>query len=54
MKPKNTICPWFDKEALEAARFYDATFPDTKVIAVHNPPVTIVEASVFRPNPLTN
>src|SRR5215469_1752671 len=28
MKPKNTICLWFDKDALEAARFYVATFPD--------------------------
>ena len=22
MKPKNTICLWFDKDAHEAARFY--------------------------------
>ena len=29
MKPKNTICLWFDKDAQEAARFYAATFPDT-------------------------
>ena len=35
MKPKNTICLWFDKDAHEAARFYAATFPDSKVIAVH-------------------
>ena len=27
MKPKNTICLWFDKDAQEAARFYAATFP---------------------------
>ena len=27
MKPKNTICLWFDKDAEEAARFYAATFP---------------------------
>ena len=26
MKPKNTICLWFDKDAHEAARFYAATF----------------------------
>src|SRR5258707_10903964 len=38
MKPKNTICLWFDKEAVEAARFYAATFPDSKVIAVHEAP----------------
>jgi predicted 3-demethylubiquinone-9 3-methyltransferase (glyoxalase superfamily) len=34
MKPKNTICLWFDKDAEEAARFYAATFPDSKVTAV--------------------
>lgn len=26
MTPKNTMCLWFDKDAQEAARFYDATF----------------------------
>src|SRR5271166_3221739 len=38
MKPKNTICLWFDKDAQEAARFYAATFPDSEVIAVHEAP----------------
>ena len=38
MKPKNTICLWFDKDALEAARFYAATFPDSEVTAVHRAP----------------
>jgi predicted 3-demethylubiquinone-9 3-methyltransferase (glyoxalase superfamily) len=38
MKPKNTICLWFEKDALEAARFYAATFPNTEVIAVHQAP----------------
>src|SRR3954469_19692383 len=38
MKPKNTICLWFDKDALEAARFYAATFPDSEVTAVHEAP----------------
>ena len=38
MIPKNTICLWFDKDALDAARFYAATFPDSKVIAVHKAP----------------
>ena len=38
MTPKNTICLWFDKDALEAAQFYAATFPDSKVTAVHNAP----------------
>ena len=30
MKPKNTICLWFNKDAHDAARFYAATFPDVK------------------------
>jgi predicted 3-demethylubiquinone-9 3-methyltransferase (glyoxalase superfamily) len=38
MKPRNTICIWFDNNAHEAARFYAATFPDSKVIAVHKAP----------------
>jgi len=35
---KNTICIWFDKDAEEAARFYEATFPDSKVTAVYKAP----------------
>jgi predicted 3-demethylubiquinone-9 3-methyltransferase (glyoxalase superfamily) len=38
MKPKNTICLWFDKDADEAARFHAATFPDSAVTAVHKAP----------------
>jgi predicted 3-demethylubiquinone-9 3-methyltransferase (glyoxalase superfamily) len=38
MKPKNMICLWYDKDALEAARFYAATFPDSEVVAVHEAP----------------
>src|SRR3982751_1917259 len=38
MKPKNTICLWFDKDAHEAAKFYAATFPDSEVTAVHEAP----------------
>ena len=38
MKPKNTICLWFDKDAHDAARFYAATFPDSEVTAVHKAP----------------
>jgi predicted 3-demethylubiquinone-9 3-methyltransferase (glyoxalase superfamily) len=38
MKPKNTICLWYDKDALEAARFYAATFPSSQVAAVHKAP----------------
>jgi len=38
MTPKNTICLWYDKDGLDAARFYAATFPDSKVTAVHKAP----------------
>ena len=38
MKAKNTICLWYDKEALDAARFYAATFPNSEVTAVHKAP----------------
>ena len=38
MIPKNTICLWYDGNALEAATFYAATFPDSKVLAVHHAP----------------
>jgi predicted 3-demethylubiquinone-9 3-methyltransferase (glyoxalase superfamily) len=36
--PKNTICLWFDKDAETAARFYAATFPDSRVTAVRHAP----------------
>lgn len=35
---KNTICLWYDRDAEEAARFYIATFPDTKITAIHRAP----------------
>lgn len=38
MNHKNTICLWYDKDALEAAEFYAATFPDSEVVAVHKAP----------------
>ena len=38
MQRKNTICLWFDKDALDAARFYAATFPSSEVTAVHKAP----------------
>jgi len=38
MTPKNTICLWYEKDAEAAARFYAATFPDSKVTAVHKSP----------------
>jgi len=40
MKPKNTVCLWFDKDAAEAARFYAATFPNSELIAIHKAPST--------------
>jgi predicted 3-demethylubiquinone-9 3-methyltransferase (glyoxalase superfamily) len=38
MDAKNTVCLWFDKDAEAAARFYAATFPNSKVLAVHKAP----------------
>jgi predicted 3-demethylubiquinone-9 3-methyltransferase (glyoxalase superfamily) len=38
MIAKNTICLWFDKDAHDAAQFYAATFPNSKVTAVHKAP----------------
>jgi 2-polyprenyl-6-hydroxyphenyl methylase/3-demethylubiquinone-9 3-methyltransferase len=35
---KNTICLWYEGNALEAANFYAETFPDSKVTAVHRAP----------------
>ncbi|MEK7463921.1 MAG: VOC family protein [Patescibacteria group bacterium] len=36
--PKNTICLWFDKDAEAAAKFYAATFPDSKLTNVFRAP----------------
>ena len=38
MTSKNTICLWFNGTALDAARFYAETFPDSAVTAVHHAP----------------
>ena len=38
MIAKNTICIWYDKDALEAAEFYAATFPDSRVGATMRAP----------------
>lgn len=38
MASKNTICLWYDRDALDAARFYAETFPDSKVGAVFHAP----------------
>lgn len=38
MIPKNTVCLWFDRDALDAATFYAKTFPDSAVGTVHRAP----------------
>ena len=38
MTPKNTVCLWFDRDALEAAQFYADTIPDSSVGAVMRAP----------------
>ena len=35
---KNTLCLWYNGTALEAAKFYAETFPDSVVKAVHHAP----------------
>ncbi len=38
MTSKNTICLWYESDALGAANFYAKTFPDSAVGAVHYAP----------------
>ena len=38
MVSKNTICLWFNGDALDAANFYAQTFPNSAVSAVHHAP----------------
>jgi predicted 3-demethylubiquinone-9 3-methyltransferase (glyoxalase superfamily) len=38
MTPKNTVCLWFNHDALDAARFYASTIPDSSVGAVLRAP----------------
>ena len=38
-KIKIAPCLWFNKNAEEAAKFYAATFPDSRVVAVHKSPM---------------
>ena len=57
MTPRIQPCLWFDRNAEEAARFYAATFPDSRIDAVHHAPadypagrqgdVLLVEATVL-------
>jgi predicted 3-demethylubiquinone-9 3-methyltransferase (glyoxalase superfamily) len=37
-KIRIATCLWFNKNAEEAAKFYAATFPDSRVVAVHRSP----------------
>jgi predicted 3-demethylubiquinone-9 3-methyltransferase (glyoxalase superfamily) len=36
--PKNTICLWYESGALDAARFYATTFPDSTVGKIFHAP----------------
>lgn len=38
MQRKNVICLWYDGTALDAAKFYAATLPNTTVDAIHHAP----------------
>ena len=38
MIPKNTICLWYNDDALEAATFYASVFPDSAVGAILHAP----------------
>ncbi len=38
MTSRNTVCLWFDDAALDAARFYARTFPDSAVGTVFHAP----------------
>ncbi len=38
MLRKNTICLWYQSDALEAAQFYAKTFPDSTMTAIHHAP----------------
>jgi predicted 3-demethylubiquinone-9 3-methyltransferase (glyoxalase superfamily) len=35
---KNTVCLWYDGDAVNAARFYAETFPDSSVGRIHRSP----------------
>lgn len=37
--PGIAACLWYDGDAEDAARFYAATFPDSRVTAVHRSPI---------------
>ncbi len=37
-QPKNKICLWYNRDAVEAAKFYSETFPDSSIGAIHIAP----------------
>ena len=37
-KTRIATCLWFNKNAEEAAKFYAATFPESRIIAIHKSP----------------
>ena len=38
MTSKNTVCLWYDGDAVDAAKFYADTFPDSAVGAIYRAP----------------
>lgn len=38
MVHKNTLCLWYERDAVEAANFYAQTFPDSAMGAIHRVP----------------
>jgi predicted 3-demethylubiquinone-9 3-methyltransferase (glyoxalase superfamily) len=36
--PKNSVCLWYNKDALDAAKFYAKTFPNSKVTSKYKAP----------------
>ena len=38
MVHKNTLCLWYERDAVEAANFYAQTFPDSAMGAIHRAP----------------
>jgi len=47
MSSKNTVCLWYNNDALDAARFYTATFPDSAVGALPHAPGACPDGAVL-------
>jgi predicted 3-demethylubiquinone-9 3-methyltransferase (glyoxalase superfamily) len=45
MKSKNTICLWFDGDAVDAVQFYAKTFPDSDAFSFQ----VVTDATRLRP-----